>query len=498
MLGTVPERACHVVMVLLATLIPFGVAASSAAQDRAAAECGDWQDCRQRTTEALTRGEYETAHDLAWRAMQKGPKNNPELMFLLARTQSLSGRPNDALVMLERVVASGATGSAVAAGAVADEDFRRVRERPAWPTLEAKLTGAAAAAPDASPAAAAPAAPATPAPTTKPTTRADAKPPAPPAAAATPPAATATPPAAPTTTPAAPLPGVVEEAARFVTSRFAAGGLAYDAVSGRFVFGDLHGRKLIVAQDGVDHAVDFVRSESAGFYQVMSLAIDVPRGDLWVASAETGGGAGAVHKVQLISGRPLKKYDVAADLQPVRLVDLAVGSAGTILALDAVSGRVLRVSPRAEQMQSLVQVKAETPASITMGRDEQVAYVAHREGLSRIDLASHRVTRLRGPKDVELGGFERIRWYRDALVGIQKATDGSRRIVRLQLNPAGRAIVSATMIQETVASGDGPVFATVSDNQFSYLVSSAADGSSAEAGEISEVIVYRISLADRQ
>ncbi len=39
----------------------------------------------------------------AWRAIQKGPKNDPALMLMLARAQSLSGRPGDALVMLERL-----------------------------------------------------------------------------------------------------------------------------------------------------------------------------------------------------------------------------------------------------------------------------------------------------------------------------------------------------------------------------------------------------------
>ena len=47
-------------------------------------------------------------HDLAWRAVQKGKPNDPDLMLLLARAQSLSGRPGDALVMLGRIVDLGA------------------------------------------------------------------------------------------------------------------------------------------------------------------------------------------------------------------------------------------------------------------------------------------------------------------------------------------------------------------------------------------------------
>src|SRR5690606_14403736 len=103
---------------------------------------------------------------------------------------------------------------------------------------------------------------------------------------------------------------IVEEAARFNVPRFSAGGLAYDAVSGRFLFGDRDGRKLLVARDGVDHAVVYVRAESAGFDNVVGLEIDVPRGDLWVASADAARGETRLHKIQLISGRPLEVVEM--------------------------------------------------------------------------------------------------------------------------------------------------------------------------------------------
>ena len=54
---------------------------------------------------ARDRGELEAFHDLAWRAVQSGPRNDAALMFLLARAQSSSGRASDALVMLQRLAA---------------------------------------------------------------------------------------------------------------------------------------------------------------------------------------------------------------------------------------------------------------------------------------------------------------------------------------------------------------------------------------------------------
>jgi len=459
---------------LLPALLMTLLALAPAPAQLSPTDCADWQECRQRTTEALARGDYEAAHDLAWRAVQKGPKRNNELLYLLARAQVLSGRPHDALVMLNRIADSG-----VAADAATDEDFRRTRELPGWPAVADKLTGRAASSPSPSPESTPPAA-------VKPATTSS-----PPAATTTPvPAESAA--AVPSSAPVS-RPGVVEQAARFMTRRFAAGGLAYDAVSRRFLFGDRDGRKLITAGDGFDHAVDFVRSESAGFYQVMSIEIDARRGDLWVASSDGDQGVGALHKVQLISGRPLRTFEPPADVS-ITPVDLAVTADGVIFVLDGMAGHVLQLKPQGERMESVAQIQAERPTSIALGRAASVAYVSHAGGISRVDLANRRVTRVTAQKGVELAGFERIRSYRDGLIGIVKAADGSRSVVRLQLNASGRQVTAATLVNGDVPAGDGPVFATISGDQLSYLVSSGGGPSPIDEVDQTEVIVYRVLL----
>ena len=115
--------------------------------------CTDAPECRRQAAEAIAAGEFEQAHDLAWRAMQKSRPNDAESMLVLARTQALSGRPGDALVMLGRLADLGA------APKVADDpDFARVRALGAWSQFEARLSGA----PSASAAPSAPVAPAAP------------------------------------------------------------------------------------------------------------------------------------------------------------------------------------------------------------------------------------------------------------------------------------------------------------------------------------------------
>ena len=97
-------------------------------------DCADAAACRALALEAQQRGDYETFHDLAWAAYRKGRANDPELMLLVARAQSVSGRPGDALVMLERM------GPFIAPPTiVTDPDFSRVRALPRFDEVRQKL-----------------------------------------------------------------------------------------------------------------------------------------------------------------------------------------------------------------------------------------------------------------------------------------------------------------------------------------------------------------------
>jgi hypothetical protein len=72
------------------------------------------------------------AHTLAWRAHQQGGGHDASLLYLLARTQVLSGRAGGAIVTLERLARLG-----VATGVADDPDFAPVRALPDWPIVAA-------------------------------------------------------------------------------------------------------------------------------------------------------------------------------------------------------------------------------------------------------------------------------------------------------------------------------------------------------------------------
>ena len=466
------NRSALVVVVFLA----WGpVAAAPLVVQTDLGTCTEWHECRELARAAADRGEYETFHDLAWRAVQTGPPKNPELMYLLARAQALSGRAHDALVMLQRLADMG-----VPSDAVTNDDFSRIRQLPGWTDLAARLERLNRT--DSPGAAAAPATPTSPSPP-PPSPPPPPAPPVPPASVPVP----APPPATRAREATAPP---VAEALRFSTRPFALGGFAYDVVSGRFLFGDRLGRKLIVVGESSSQPVDLVRAESAGFHEVAAIEIDEKRGDLWVASADAG--AGTLHRLQLVSGRPLKAFPVPADREPVRLVDLAVTPAGSVLVLDTAGPQLFVLRPGETSLESSVRITAVEPASVAAASDERTAYVAHRDGVSRIDLRARTATRVRAPKGISLARLERIRSYRNALIAVANDRDGSRRIVRLDLNASGTAVTQATPLESSLPAA-GETSVTISGDDLLYLVTVPGD-SDGRPSFPAEFVTYRLRI----
>jgi sugar lactone lactonase YvrE len=310
------------VVVLLALL--------SASQEQQT-PCNDLAACRAMAESALAAKDYERLHDLAWAAYRKGKSNDPELMLLLARAQSLSGRPLDALVMLERLAARG-----IATDAATSEDFARVRALSRWPEVAEKVTAASTSALPATAARAPAPSPKEPAP--------PAKEPAPPAkepasSAKTPaPSAKAPAPSTKAPVPPAKAPAPSAKAPLSFTTLLTPTAVAYDTVSQRFLIADRKAKRIAVVDANTGQVATLVGAQGA-LGEIGGMAIDPRQGDLWVVSATDDGSK--LHKLQLISGRILSTVPLSIE-HPVTAMAYARG-AGLIVA--DTNGVVWRLNP---------------------------------------------------------------------------------------------------------------------------------------------------------
>ena len=194
-------------------------------------------------------------------------------------------------------------------------------------------------------------------------------------------------------------------------------GLAYDSASRRFVLGDRHLNKLIVADEVFRRVNDLIGAASAGFGALTGVEIDTHRGDLWVTSSATAGAA-SVHKLQLVSGRVLVTIQLPEEMRPATFGDMSVGESGSLLLLDSTGARLLTLIPGTRGFDRPISLGLTSPtASAPAGA---VTYVAHEKGLSVADTRSGRTSEVRASKGVSLTGLRRIRWNRGVLVAIQQ------------------------------------------------------------------------------
>ncbi len=431
-------------------------------------DCKEWHECRQLALEAAERQDYERFHDLAWRTVQTGPKNDPEIMYMLARAQSLSGRPGDALVMLQRLAQMGNKNDAAT-----NDDFRRVRALPGWSAFGAAADTGAPAQPSASPAQSQP----------RDHAANRVKPPAAPENSVN---ATAK-----AVESRAAAPGVApSESLRFTGSAATPAGIAYDGVSRRFIVGDRDGRKLTVVDEFSQHVANLASAQSAGFGNIAALEIDPRLGNLWVVSSDsspadnaTGGTAAArttLHKLQLISGRVLQSFAVPDRFGDARFADVAVTADSTVLILDDSGQRIFRLRSRAADLEVAASLK-ERPSTIAPASDALV-YVATTDGIAVVDLSSKAVTSLKAAAGVDLAHMSRVRWHKGSLVGIQQS-DGSYRAVRITLDSSGRRATRQQILDASLPTTD-PTAATIAGGVLYYLAS----------GDGAEMVIRKITL----
>lgn len=404
----------------LCLVLLLSLAASAARQP--APSCDTLEACRAQALQAAESGDFERFHDFAWLAIRKGKPNDPDLMYLVARAQSLSGRPGDALVMLRRLAGIG-----VETDAETNDDFRRVRALAGWPEVAALIASAREGKP------AAPAAPASA--------------PSPVAGTSIAPAPARSNAPAVLTPPPSPAPAIPEPLT-IARLSFAPVGLAYDAVSRRFIAGDRRANKLMVLDEEFRRVNDLAAAESAGFFGITAVEIDRTRGDLWVANAREDGSETALHRLQLISGRVLQVLPLPADHEPATFMDITLTPAGTVLALDRRGKRVFPL--RLGSYLRPIAVPGDELLSIA-ALDDHIACIATGDGLLRVDLTTQTAVPVRAGTDVSLTGFVHIRAHLGAIVGVQRHGDVAR-IVRVRLDASrGRALSAQEIAEVSIA-----------------------------------------------
>ena len=403
-----------------------------------------WQAFYQDSADALARGDVDAAVTAAERAARVGPPNHPLVLYAQLRAFSRAGRFDQAFSALGLLVEKG-----IASDVLVSPAFEALRDQPRWDEFQPRLQALVA-----------------------PASR-----------------------------------SVV--AFRLNEPDFIPEAMTYDRGSRRFLIGSLHKRKVIAVDEVTGRTADYATFREAGFLSVLGLEADNTRGALYVLSAggpEMEGytadvdGQSFLHRLQLSSGRQVTRLAPPAIDGGHLLNDLVQAADGTLYMTDSKAGVVYRWKPGTKALDVVATIgRYLYPNGLTPSADWRSLYVAHMEGLSRIDLRTREVTPVGHPASMSLVGVDGLDLYRGDLIAVQNGLPGLSRVMRLRLSPDGHNVVALDVLDANLPDHDIPTTGVVVGDGYYYIANSqlrrfTAPGVVGPAGVLQKPVIRRINL----
>ncbi|NUQ72556.1 MAG: SMP-30/gluconolactonase/LRE family protein [Polyangiaceae bacterium] len=285
-------------------------------------------------------------------------------------------------------------------------------------------------------------------------------------------------------------------------------GVAHDPATGSFFVSSVHLRKIVkVGPSG--KVVDFVKEGQHGFYAVLGIIADPPRGSLWACSTavpEMKGykkeekGKAALVELELATGKLRRKITPAEPEKEHNFNDLTVDSKGEIFIADPMAAAIYRLPAGSSDLEVFVPAGSlASPGGLALSPDEKTLYVAdYSRGIARVDRASREVVFLLPPAGATLAGTDGLRLDRGDLIGIQNGIR-PHRVVRIALEPDGRSIRAVTTLEMAHQSYNEPTLGVVAARDFVYIANSQwgsfdREGVIWKADKLQEPVILKLPL----
>lgn len=260
-------------------------------------------------------------------------------------------------------------------------------------------------------------------------------------------------------------------------------GIAYDPLEQTFYLGSGYERKIVsIDKDG--ELSDFASQDQDSLWNVWGLKVEPKRRLLWANSSPWYGmrgfdgkayGFSGVFKFNLTNKRLVRKY--ALDERPILhdFNDLVITSRGDVFITDSPFGAVYVIRHKSDELELFIRPPRFTyPNGITLSGDERLLYVAHREGVSAIDINTGSCSRLSHADNITLASIDGLCFYQNSLIAIQNAHRPPR-VVRFFLDKTLTKVRSAQIIESGNPLFHLPTTGVIVGDMFFYIANSQLD-----------------------
>lgn len=239
-------------------------------------------------------------------------------------------------------------------------------------------------------------------------------------------------------------------------------GVSRDPADGAYYLGSFD-QKRIVRADEKGRTTTFSSPED-GLSEVLGLAIDHPRRELWAASG------GGLFRYDLKSKKLVKKYLLPTDGKPHGLGDVIVASNGDTFTTDSLTSGIYRIRAGGDKLESLGHAHLfRSPQGLCLSPDEKTLFVAdYSRGVYAIDRATPAIRKLTVPKNASVAGIDGLYFYRDRLIATQNGVRPNR-VLALFLDRDRRAIERVEILESNHALFEEPRLGYIAADQLNYV-----------------------------
>ncbi len=261
--------------------------------------------------------------------------------------------------------------------------------------------------------------------------------------------------------------------------------VAYDTNTKSFYVGSTrYGTITKIDEDGKQTTL--VEGGSFGQWMVIGIKVDSKRNQLWFCSSggsnllgydkadEQEGRPAGIFKVDLTTGELIRKYTLEAPGEVHFFNDLVIHENGDVYASHMFQEHsIYMIDRNADELELFVESDfIKYPNGMDISDDDRYLFVAHAEGIAKVDLSTGEALNLNVANDVKIKHRESIDglyFFRNTLIGVQADLN---RVTQYDLSQPLDAIMRERILVDNHPEMDHPTTGVMVEDEF-YFVANA-------------------------
>ena len=288
--------------------------------------------------------------------------------------------------------------------------------------------------------------------------------------------------------------------------------VAYDKKTNSFYVGSTRKGKVIrIAEDGTQ--TDFIKPKQDGLWMIIGIKVDAERRHLWLCSSggdnligyqrrdDVEGRPAGIFKFNLDNGKLIQKYVIDEAGKGHFFNDLAIARNGDVYATHMFEeASIYKIDSKTGEMEKFAQdASMKFPNGLTLADNGKDLFIAHSEGLAKLNLNTRQIIQLKSPDGVSISGresFDGLYYYKWSIIGVKSDT---KQIVQLKLNDDGSGFDQVWVLERDHPMMNRPTTGVLIGNELFYIANAQFDnfnddGSLFPMQRMYEPVILKVAL----